>query len=93
MVRGAYIKCRNGIHPEIGLKIIGSWTVYFRGPVGSMEGPRLVYDPMGLISCVLRVPWYVFCCLECKNLTYIVEFLWWAIWPPPLIRYSETSAW
>ena len=27
-----------------------------RIPVGSMEGPRLVPDPMGVGSCVLRVP-------------------------------------
>ena len=38
-------------------------------PVGSMWGPRLVCDPMGVGSCVLRVLWYVFCCLECKNIT------------------------
>ena len=67
------------------LKIIVSGTIYFRGPVGSMEGPRLVSDPMGVGSCVLRVPWYGFCCLECKNIAYIADFLW--------IRYSETPVW
>ena len=28
-----------------------------------MWGPRLVSDPMGVGSCVLRDPWYVLCCL------------------------------
>ena len=37
-----------------------------------MEGPRLVCDYFGLSSCVLRVPWYVFYCLEWKNKAYIV---------------------
>ena len=27
-----------------------------RGTAGSIEGPRLVCDPMGVDSCVLRVP-------------------------------------
>ena len=59
-----------------------------------MEGPRLVCDPMGVGSCVLRVPWYVFCCLECKNIAYIVDFLRWADLPPPLlIKDSETPGW
>ena len=71
-----------------------SGTIYFRGPVGSMEGPRLVSNTMGVNSCFLRVPWYGFCCLECKNIAYIVDFLWWAIWPPPcLIKDSETPVW
>ena len=82
------------IFVDSDLKIIVSATIYFRGPVGSMEGPRLDSDPMGVGSCVLRVPWYGFCCLECKNIAYIVDFLWWAIWPPLcLIKDSETSVW
>ena len=32
-------------------------TVYFRDPAGSMEGPRLVCDYLGLGYCVLRVKW------------------------------------
>ena len=66
-----------------------SGTIYFRGPVGSMEGPRLDSDPIGVGSCVLRVPWYGFCCLECKNIAYIVDLLWWSIW----IKDSETPIW
>ena len=58
---------------------------FFRGPVGSMERPRLVSDPTGVGSCVLRVPWYGFCCLECKNKAYIADFPW--------IMYSETPVW
>ena len=54
-----------------------------RSPVGSMEGPRLVSDPMGVSSCVLRVPWYGFCCLECKNIADIANFLCGADLPPP----------
>ena len=30
--------------------------VGLRDPIGSMEGPRLVCDPMGVGSCVLRCP-------------------------------------
>ena len=71
-----------------------SCTVYCRSPVGSMEGPRQVSDYLWLGFCVLRVPWYDFCCLECKNIAYIVDFLRWAIWPPPrLIKDSETPVW
>ena len=43
----------------------------------------VVSDYLGLGSCVLRVPWYVFRCLECKNIAYIGDFLSRAIWPPP----------
>ena len=48
--------------------------VQFRDPVGSIEGPRLVLDPMEVRSCVPRVPWNVFCCLECKNMTNTAGF-------------------
>ena len=50
-------------------------------PVGSMEGPMLVCNLMGVGSCVLRVPRYVLCCLE------------WPFAPPWLISDSETPAW
>ena len=54
------------------LKISGIFLqnnmVHVRGPVGSIEGPRLVLDPMEVWSCVPRVPWNVFCCLVCKNI-------------------------
>ena len=48
--------------------------VQFRGPVGSIEGPRLVLDPMEVRACVPRVRWNVFCCLECKNITDTADF-------------------
>ena len=64
------VQCRNGIHTSS--KIIGSWTIYFRDPAGSMEGPRMVCDYLELGSCVLRDPWYVFCCLECNNIAITV---------------------
>ena len=79
MVSGA-IECMMGkwwTQPERGSKIFEYFEVHFRDPVGSMEGPRLVSDPMGVSSCVLRVPWYGFCCLEYKNMAYIVA-------PPPV---------
>ena len=41
--------------------------VQLRGPLGSIEGPRLVFDPMEVRSCVPRGPWNVSCCLFCKN--------------------------
>ena len=44
------------------------------GPVGSIEGPRLVLDPMEVRSCVPRVPWNVLCCLECNNMTDTAGF-------------------
>ena len=48
--------------------------VHFRGPVGSIEGPRLVLDPMVVRSCFLRVPRNVFCCLVCKNIAVTADF-------------------
>ena len=53
------------------------------GPVGSIEGPWLVLDPMGVSSSIPRVPWYDFCCLECKNIAHRKNYLLWAICPPP----------
>ena len=69
-----------------------SCTVYCRSPVGSMEGPRQVF---ALVS--LDFPHMFFCCLECKTMAYIIDFLWWAICSPPpggghLIKDSETPA-
>ena len=34
----------------------------FHKHLGPFQGQRLVYDPMGVGSCTLTVPWYVFCC-------------------------------
>ena len=62
-------------------------------PPLSMEGPWQVSDYLILGFCVLRVPWYVFCCLECKNIAYIVDFLRWADLPPHLIKDSKTPTW
>ena len=44
-----------------------SCTVYCRSPVGSMEGQRQVFDPMGTCSSVLRFPSYVFLLLRMQN--------------------------
>ena len=56
-------KSRNFLKiPEIFLK---NHKVHVRVPVGSIEGPKLVLDPMEVWSCVPRVPLNVFCCLEC----------------------------
>ena len=48
-------------------KRLKNFKVHFRGPVGSIKGPRLVLVPMDIIFSVLRVPWNVFCCLVYKN--------------------------
>ena len=48
--------------------------VQLRGPVGSIEGPWLVLDPMEVRSCVPRVPWIVLCGLECQNMTDTAGF-------------------
>ena len=56
-------------------KFLKNHKVQFRGPVGSIEGPRLVLDPMEVRSCVPRVPWNAFCCLVCKNLADTAYFL------------------
>ena len=55
-------------------KWLDNFEVHFRGPVGSIEGPRLVLDPMEVRSCVPRVPWNVLYCLECKNMTDTAGF-------------------
>ena len=40
--------------------------VHFRGPFGSNQGPWLILDPMGIKTCVPRVPQNVFCYLVYK---------------------------
>ena len=55
--------------------ILKNHEVQLRGHVGSIEGPRLVLDPIGVSSSVPRVPWYDFWCLECKNITHTANFL------------------
>ena len=48
--------------------------VQLRGPVGSIEGPWLVLEPMGVWSRVPRVPWNAFCCLVCENIADTADF-------------------
>ena len=52
-------------------------------PVGSIEGPRLVMEPMGVSFCLPRVPHCVFLCLEWKSMADIADFLCGAYLPPP----------
>ena len=49
------ILSKNGVLFFLGHPVM-SVTISFRGTVGSMEGPKLVSDPMGVGSCVLRGP-------------------------------------
>ena len=66
-----------------------------QGPLPN-EGPWQVMGTVGGSTCVPRVPWYDFWCLECKNIANIVNFPLWlrANLPlPSLIKDSETSAW
>ena len=55
--------------------ILKNHKVQLRGYVRSIEGPRLALVPIGVSSSVPRVPWYDFCCLECKNTAIIGNFL------------------
>ena len=48
--------------------------VQLRDPVGSIEGPRLVLEPIEVRSCVPRVLWNVFCCSELQNITDTADF-------------------
>ena len=65
--------------------------VHFWGPLGSIKGPRLVLDPMEVSSCVNRVPWNVFCCLECKNMTDTAGFQVEDDCAPALNSFENTS--
>ena len=42
---------------------------------GSIEGPRQVLDPMRVDLRLPRVPWFHFCCIECKNIANKANFL------------------
>ena len=53
--------------------------VQLRGPVGSIEGPWLILDPMEVSSSVTRVPSYDFRCLECKNIKDSQTSAWWGL--------------
>ena len=46
-----------------------------QGPAGSNGGPWLVLHLMKVCTCVPRVPWYAYCCLECKIIAYMDDFL------------------
>ena len=48
------VQCTNGILAWIFLE---NHEVHFRGPVGSIKGQRLVFEPLQLRSFVLKVPW------------------------------------
>ena len=93
MLRGFLenIFCRKG---KTGWQILKNHKVLLKDPVGSNKGSRLVMDPLGVSSCVSRVPWYAVCCLECKNIANIANFLCWANFPlSHLIKDSQTSVW
>ena len=75
------------------LQNLENQKVLLKDPVRPNEEPWLVMDPVGGNSCVPRVPWYDFVCLEYKNMANIADFLLWAIWPPPrLFKDSEMPA-
>ena len=80
---------------KIAWVILKNQKVLLKDPVGPIDGPWLVMDPVEGTSCVPRVPWYDFLCLECKNMANIADFRLWAIGPPPLrlFKDSETPAW
>ena len=61
------------------------------GPVGSNKGPWLVLDPMEVKSCVPRVPWHIFYCLECKTIANTADFRGMMIAPPPGINCFENT--
>ena len=82
-------KSRNFLrNPEIFLK---NHRVHVRGPVGSIEGPRLVLDPMEVRSCVPRVPWNVLYGLECKNMTDTAGFQVEDDYAPPALNSFEST--
>ena len=60
--------------------------VHFRVPVGSIEGPGRVLDPIRITSSVPRVPWYGLWSLKCRNIAHTANFLLWAICPPVSLR-------
>ena len=63
-------------------------------PVGSIEGPRVVRDPMGSAFVSLESHAVFFLYLECKSMADIADFLCGAYLPPPrLIKDSQTSVW
>ena len=62
------------------LQNLENHKVLLKDPVRPNEGPWLVMDPVGGGSCVPKVPWYDFLCLECKNMANIADFFLWSIW-------------
>ena len=66
--------------------------VHFRGPVGSIEGPWLVLDPMEVRSCVPRVPWNVFFVAYHAKIRTIQMILgWMMIAPLPTLNSFENT--
>ena len=58
------VLCTNGILAWIFLE---NHEVHFRVPVGSIEGPGRILDPIRITSRLPRVPWYGLCSLKGKN--------------------------
>ena len=50
-------KVADYVPPDIlhDIPLFENFDILVRDPVGSMEGPRLVCDPMGVESCILKV--------------------------------------
>ena len=68
--------------------------VYFRVPVGSIEGPGRILDPIRITSRLPRVPWYGLCSLKGKNIAHTANFPLRANLPPPrLFEDSEIPVW
>ena len=63
--------CRNSKH---SLKEARKFWGQFSGHVGSIEGLSRVLDLMR-VHLSVRVPWYVFCCLEVHTIANMANFL------------------
>ena len=55
-----------GLAGWLGLSLAKMYHV--KGPVRFIDGPRLVFDAMGVSSCVPRIHRYALCCSECENI-------------------------
>ena len=85
------VKCTNGILAWIFLE---NHEVHFRVPVGSIEGPGRILDPIRITSRLPRVPWYGLCSLKGKNIAHTANFPLWGIFAPPpgglrILRFQE----
>ena len=66
------VLCTNGILAWIFLE---NHEVHFRVPVGSIEGPGRILDPIRITSRLPRVPWYGLYALKGKNMAHTANFL------------------